>query len=133
MLIPATRYRDPEAALDFLTRVPGLATHAVYRDAAGAITHAELALGTGLMMLGPERAGDFDGLMVSPAETGGRETTVIHAVVGDIAMRHARAVAAGADIVLPLAEQPQGGSSFTLRDAEGHVWTLGDDDPMAAR
>ena len=37
MLIPATRYRDPEAALAFLTDVLGMTARAVYRDETGAI------------------------------------------------------------------------------------------------
>ena len=132
MLIPATRYRDPEAALVFLRDVLGLEEHAVFRDAAGAIVHAQMRCGTGLMMFGPAQGTAFDRLMVAPDETGGRESTTIHAVVADVEARHARAMAAGAPVLMPLADQPQGGRSFTVADPEGHVWTFGDYDPLAA-
>lgn len=132
MLIPATRYRDPDAVLAFLTGVLGLAEHAVYRDGAGRVTHAELRLGEGVMMFGPERDNAFAACMIAPAETGGRETTTIYAVVDDVAARHARCVDAGAEIVMPLETQDYGGSSFSVRDPEGHVWTLGDYDPRAS-
>jgi len=127
MLIPATRYRDPEAALSFLTSVLGLKELAVYRDDSGVIVHAELALGTGVFMFGAAQAETpFGAYMADPSETGGRATMSVYAVVDDPAACHARAVEAGAEILLPLEDQPQGGASFTLRDPGGHVWTLGD-------
>ena len=130
MLIAATRYDDCEAALAFLTGVLGLREHAVHRDGDGAIVHAELVLGQGMVMFGPRRKGGFDRFMVSPRDAGG-ETTTIYAVVDDLQARHDRAVAAGADIVMPLERQDYGGSNFSLRDPEGHVWSFGDYDPFA--
>lgn len=128
MLIPATRYADCEAALAFLTDALGLEPLAVHRDEAGGILHVEMRLGAGVMMFGPARGGRFDALMVSPAAAGG-ETTTIYAAVPDVAARHARAAAAGAEIVMPLEAQPYGGSSFSVRDPEGHIWSFGDYEP----
>lgn len=130
MLIPATRYRDCEATLAFLTGVLGLAEHAVYRDDTGRIVHAQLKLGQGLMMFGPVADSDFDRLMVDPDAAGG-VTTSIYAIVDDVAARHAQIAAAGAEIVMPLEAQSYGGSSFSVRDPEGHIWSFGDYDPMA--
>ncbi len=130
MLIPATRYHDCEAALAFATDVLGLEPLAVHRDADGAIQHVELRVGAGVMMFGPAREGPFDALMVSPAQAGG-ETTTIYAVVEDVAARHERARAAGAEIVMPLEEQSYGGSNFSVRDPEGHIWSFGDYNPLA--
>ena len=133
MIIPATRYRDPEAALLFLVGVLGLDEHAVFRDEDGNLLHAQLRLGDGLMMFGPRGDGGFDAHLVDPAETGGRETTTIYAVVPDVAERYARAVEAGARIVMPLEEQSYGGVSFSVADPEGHIWTFGDYDPLASK
>lgn len=130
MLIPATRYRDPETALAFLTGVLGMTTRAVYRDETGAIVHAQICVGRGMLMIGPEDDTPFGAAMVAPAAVGRRETTTVYAVVPDVAARHARAVAAGAEIFLPLEAQPYGGSSFSVRDPEGHVFTFGDYDPF---
>lgn len=132
MLIPATRYRDPEAALRFLRDVLGLEEHAVYRSDNGTIQHAQMRAGAGIMMFGPPNDGPFERFMADPNDIGGRETTTIYAVVPDVAARHARAVAAGADILLPLKEQDYGGQAFTVADPEGHIWTFGDYDPVAA-
>ncbi len=131
MLIAATRYPDCEAALAFLTEALGLAEHAVYRDEAGGIVHAELRLGTGIFMFGPDDAqGAFGRYMIAPSDTGGRATVSIYAVMPDVAGCHDRVRAAGAEVLMPPEAQPQGGSSFTFRDPGGHVWTVGDYDPL---
>ena len=129
MLIPATRYRDCDAALAFLTDVLGLEEHAVYRSDDGKISHVEMKIGEGIMMFGPPNDGPFDSYMADPGEIGGRETTTIYAVITDVAERYARVVAGGAKVILPLEEQFYGGSSFTVADPEGHFWTFGDFDP----
>lgn len=131
MLIPATRYRDPEAALAFIRDVLGLAELAVFRDEDGRIVHAEMELGRGVMMFGPDQDNDFQQVMVHPDEVGGRETTTIYAVVPDPAPCFDRCTAAGARIIQPLEAQPQGGSSFSVSDPEGHIWTFGDYEPRA--
>ncbi len=131
MLIPALRYRDCDAALTFLTGVLGLAEHAVFRDNRGKVQHAQLTHGSGMVMIGPDAATEFGALMIHPDETQGRATVSIYAVVQDVAARHARAVAAGAEIVIPLQAEAYGGESFSLRDTEGHVWSIGSYDPLA--
>ncbi len=129
MIVPALRYRDPEAMLAFLTGTLGFEEHAVYRDAEGGIIHAELKLGSGMIMFGPaSRDNAYGKLVVSPEAAGG-VTGSIYAVVSNVAGHFARAVAAGAEIVLDLEEQPQGGQSYTLRDPEGKIWTFGDYHP----
>jgi uncharacterized glyoxalase superfamily protein PhnB len=134
MLVPATRYRDPEAAFRFILDVLQLEEHAVYRSENGKIQHAQVTLGTGMMMFGPGAEGsDFDRLMADPSEIGGRETTTIYAVVPDVARRFDHVVAAGARVLMALAAQPYGGSSFTIADPEGHIWTFGDYDPRGAQ
>jgi len=130
MIIPATRYRDPEAALVFLTRTLGFTEHAVFRDEAGEMIHAQLTTESGMVMIAPHtEGGEFDAYMTHPDQTGGRETVSIYAVVADVAQRYARSVASGAQILIPLRAEPYGGLSFTLCDPEGHIWTLGSYDP----
>jgi uncharacterized glyoxalase superfamily protein PhnB len=132
MLIPATRYRDCEAALRFMTDVLGLIPHAVHRNDNDEIVHAEMRLGSGIMMFGPTRKGGFDAFMVSPLQAKG-ETTTIYAVVDNVQALHARVVAAGAEIIMPLVQQDYGGSNFSLRDSEDHIWSFGDYDPGSNR
>jgi uncharacterized glyoxalase superfamily protein PhnB len=51
-IFPALRYRDANAAIDWLGRAFGLQEKVVYRGEDGAVQHAELTLGRGLVMLG---------------------------------------------------------------------------------
>jgi uncharacterized glyoxalase superfamily protein PhnB len=130
VIIPATRYRDIDRALAFLTGTLGLHEHAVIRDSADRIIHAQLVTDSGMVMVEPlGQGGEFDALMTHPDQTGGRETVTVYLVVPDVASRYARAVAGSADILIALHAEPYGGLSFTLRDFEGHVWTLGSYDP----
>jgi uncharacterized glyoxalase superfamily protein PhnB len=130
VIIPATRYRDIEAGLAFLTGTLGLRLHAVIRDGADRVIHAQLVTDAGMLMVEPlGQGGAFDELMTHPSDTGGRETVTVYLVVADVASRYARAVAGGADILIALHAEPYGGLSFTLRDVEGHIWTLGSYDP----
>jgi uncharacterized glyoxalase superfamily protein PhnB len=138
MIIPATRYHDPEAALAFLTQTLGFVEHAVFRDETGVLIHAQLTASpdgpqSGMVMIGPTgnaaEPNEFDAFMIHPADTGGRETVSIYAVVPDVASRYARAVAAGLQVLIALRSEPYGGLSFTIRDPEGHIWTLGSYDP----
>lgn len=138
MIIPATRYRDPEAALGFLTGTLGFHLHAAFRDEDGALIHAQLTAtaegpASGMVMIGPEGSAaepnEFDPYMIHPSQTGGRETVSIYAVVADVAARYARTVAAGIEVLIPLRSEPYGGLSFSIRDPEGHIWTLGSYDP----
>lgn len=131
MPIMATRYKDCEAALTFLRDVVGLEAVQVYRDDAGAIQHVEMRSDTGWLMFGPERDNDFAAFMVAPHDAGG-ETATAYVVVTDVAAHHARAVAAGATIVQPLREESYGGTAYILRDAEGHIWSIGSYDPRLA-
>jgi uncharacterized glyoxalase superfamily protein PhnB len=130
VIIPATRYRDIDAGLAFLTGTLGLTLHAVIRDSEDRVVHAQLVTDAGMLMVEPlGQGGDFDALMTHPSDTGGRETVTVFVVAADVASRYARAVASGAQIVIPLHSEAYGGLSFTLRDPEGHVWTLGSYDP----
>jgi len=53
-------------------------------------------------------------------------------VIVDDADKHcARAVAAGAEILLPLEDADYGGRGYSCRDPEGHVWNFGTYDPWA--
>src|SRR5829696_8816610 len=54
-IIPALRYRDAPAAIDWLCREFGFANQAVHAGEHGVIEHAQLTFGNGMIMLGSER------------------------------------------------------------------------------
>ena len=119
-IFPALRYRDANAALEWLQRAFGFAEKAVYRGDDGTVHHAELQLGAGMVMLGeqPEAA-------PSDAQT-------IYVVVDDPDAHHQRAAAAGAQIVRPLEDMDYGSREYSARDPEGHVWSFGTYDPFGS-
>jgi uncharacterized glyoxalase superfamily protein PhnB len=82
-------------------------------------------------MLGSTRDDEYGRSFTSPAELGGVETRGAYIVVPDADAVHARAVAAGAEIIRPIQETPYGSREFALKDPEGHSWSVGTYDPWA--
>jgi uncharacterized glyoxalase superfamily protein PhnB len=134
-VIPGLRYHDAAAAIDWLCEAFGFERNLVVPgEREGIIAHAQLRLGNGMIMLGTAgtHGGGFDEVMTTPRETEGRETQSAYVVVDDVDRHYERAVAAGAEVVLPLEKQDYGGSGYTCRDLEGHIWSFGDYDPLAS-
>ncbi|MDH4560741.1 VOC family protein [Pseudomonas sp. BN411] len=129
--IPCLRYRDAPAAITWLCNTFGFVEHLVVTEKDGSIAHAQLSLGTGMIMLGSVRNNDYGQLLRQPDENGGLGTQGIYLVVADVDAVHARALAAGATVVLPLKDEEYGGRGFTCRDPEGHLWSIGSYDPWA--
>jgi uncharacterized glyoxalase superfamily protein PhnB len=130
--IPALRYRNAPAAINWLCQVFGFERHAVYEGEAGTIGHAELTLNGGMIMLGSAKDDEFGHRFKSPDEVGGVETRSTYIVVADADATHARAVATGATIIRPLQNTPYGSREFAVKDPEGHSWSAGTYDPWAA-
>lgn len=131
-VIPALSYRDAGAALELLTKTFGFAEHSVYRDDGGKVLHAELSFGNGMVMIGPTSDTAFGKMMRQPADVGG-VTATVYAIVTDPDAHHARALAAGLEIVMPLRDEFYGGREYSCRDPEGHIWTFGTYDPWAPK
>jgi uncharacterized glyoxalase superfamily protein PhnB len=129
-IIPTMRYRDANAAVDWLCRAFGFEEHSVYRDDKGMVMHAELSFGNGMIMVGPVADTPFGRFMCQPDEAGG-ETQTAYVLVADADAHHAQAVAAGAEVVMPLRDESYGGREYSCRDPQGHIWTFGTYDPWA--
>lgn len=129
-IIPCLRYRDAPAMIDWLCTAFGFARSAVYPDDAGGIAHAQLTLGGGMIMLGSARDDAF-GALQSPPHTLGGTTQSAYVVVADADAVLATAIAAGAEIVMPIKDIDHGGRDFTCRDPEGHLWNIGTYNPWA--
>jgi uncharacterized glyoxalase superfamily protein PhnB len=82
-----------------------------------------------MIMLGSVRDNEPSRLIKQPDEIGGAETRGVNLIVSDADAVYARAQAAGAEIVLEIKHQRQGGRGFTCRDPEGHLWNVGTYDP----
>jgi uncharacterized glyoxalase superfamily protein PhnB len=132
-VIPALRYRDAKAAIAWLEKVLGFMRHAVYEGPDGSIGHAELVLGGGMIMLGSTKDDEYGRHFKPPDELGGVETRSVYIVVENADAVWARAQAAQATVVRPLAEMSYGSREFTVKDLEGHSWSVGTYDPWKAR
>lgn len=127
-IFPALRYRDAAAALDWLKKAFGFEETAVHRGDDGTIHHAELRLGAGMIMFGGSRD---DGWMGGKAPDPLRSTVSVYVVVPDPDAHHARARAAGADVVRELTDEDYGSREYSARDLEGNLWSFGTYDPYA--
>jgi uncharacterized glyoxalase superfamily protein PhnB len=130
--VPALRYRDLPAAIDWLCDTLGFERQLIVEDD-GAVRYAQLTLGGSMVMLVPVRDSAFDRLMVQPDEIGGAETQVCYFFVSDADAYCAQVKAAGAEIVLDLADKDHRGRGFSCRDPEGHLWNFGSYDPWRHR
>src|SRR5262249_11670451 len=95
----------------------------------GTIAHAQLGFGNGMIMLGSVKEGVYDRFLKQPDEIGGGVTQSVCVVVSGAHAVYARAKAAGAEIVMEIADQPYGGRAFSCRDLEGQLWHFGTYDP----
>ncbi len=115
---PTLRARDARRLIQFLAEAFGFEATAVFAEG-DVVHHAELAwpLGGGIM-LGSVRETDDDW----PVQPGG---VGCYVVTDDPDGLHARALAAGAEIVDELHETDYGSRDFVARDPEGNRWSFG--------
>ena len=121
-VISALCYRDPKPMLDWLERAFGFERSMVITDADGAVAHAEMRFGDGMIMVGSEWSADH----ASPASIGGKNTQTVHLhVQTEIDAHCEQARRAGAEILMEPETQFYGDRTYRARDPEGHIWTFG--------
>ena len=130
-VIPAMRYKDAGAAIEWLCEAFGFEKHLVVPGESGAIAHAQLVFGNGMIMLGSARDDEFGKFQKPPGDTGGVVSQSACIIVEDADKHYERAVAAGAEIVIEIKDYDFGGRGYTCRDPEGYLWTFGTYDPWA--
>ena len=132
-VIPALRYRDALAAIDWLCRNFGFERHLVVTGEDGrTVHHAQLVLGGGMVMLGSVDSGSEYGRSIrQPDEVGGFETQSPYLVVADADEVYRKVKADGGQIVMEIKDEDYGGRGFGCRDPEGRLWSVGTYDPWA--
>ena len=120
-LTPHLTVRDAAAAIEFYKKAFGAVETVRHAGPDGkTIMHASLRIGDSPFMLNdefPEMGGK------GPQALGGTPVT-IHLYSGDVDALFARAVAAGAKVTMPLADQFWGSRYGQLEDPFGHRWSL---------
>ena len=133
-IIPCLVYADAARAIDFLCGAFGFTRALIVPgDSVGDVPHAQLVLDGNMVMLSslkPDHRERFG--LTTPAQTGGAVTASIYVALGDPDAHHARASAAGAEIIAPPHDNDYGGRGYEARDCEGNLWSFGSYDPWAA-
>jgi PhnB protein len=119
-LTPYLIVKGGPQAIDFYKRAFGATELLRLAGPEGSIAHAEIKIGDSPVMLADEVPSmGFRG----PQSIGGSPVCLM-LYVEDVDARFQQAVAAGATVVRPLANQFYGDRSGTLTDPFGHVWTI---------
>lgn len=124
-IFPALKYKDGEAALDWLAKAFGFARKVAYPNPDGTLAHAEMTHRAGMIMLG-------SGGKPDPKNPWSTELIGVYVQVDDVDAHYARAKAAGAEIVRELADTSYGAREYSARDLGGHLWSFGTYNPWKA-
>lgn len=120
VVIPRLVCRDPAAELDFCVRTFGAEDLGGRPGPDGKLAHALLKIGPAMVMIESEWP-------TLPGRAPAREGTspvVIFVYVEDVDQTVERAVANGAQILVPLQDQFWGDRIAWMMDPAGHVWTV---------
>ncbi|WP_395451048.1 VOC family protein [Aminobacter sp. UC22_36] len=120
-IFPTLRYNNAARMIDWLGEALGFSVHAQYMDG-DEVGHAELALGSSMIMIGSSRPDVYGAIVGEPGQNGGKS---IYVAVEDVDAVHAQAKSAGAVIVQDLTDRDYGSREFICRDPEGNIWSVG--------
>ena len=120
-IFPILRYNDARGAIQFLCATFGFIELFSVPESGPVVRHAQLKLGTNIVMLGTVRPDD------GTASHGalGTSTQALYVYVEDLDAHFERAQAAGAQIVSPPGDTDFGSREYHARDVERHLWTFG--------
>ena len=123
-LTPRLVVSDGAAAIEFYARAFGAEQRGErFTGPGGELIHAELRIGDSFVMITEESADDGS-RAVSPQSAGGAVTAIMATYWEDVDAAWDRALAAGAEVIYPLADQFYGERGGRLRDPFGHQWML---------
>ncbi|MUL85840.1 MULTISPECIES: VOC family protein [unclassified Mycolicibacterium] len=115
---------DAAAAIDFYVKAFDATELGRMPGPDGKLVHAALTINGSTVMLNDDFPEFNDGKSTTPRALGGTPVT-IHLTVTDVEAKFAKAVEAGAEVVMPLEDQFWGDRYGMVRDPFGHQWSLG--------
>jgi uncharacterized glyoxalase superfamily protein PhnB len=128
-IFPILRYKDAREAIRWLCSTFGFVELFSVPESGPTVRHAQLKLGTNVVMLGSVRPDDS---LASPLAVGAA-TQALYVYVNDLDAHFERTRLVGAQIVGPPKDTDFGSRQYTVRDLEGHLWTFGTYLPAADR
>ncbi len=120
MITPYLHVDGAADAIDFYTRVFGATERMRMAAPDGKIGHAELTIGSSMIMLSDEYP-EMDA--AGPKTVGGTPVT-IHVYVADVDATYDRAVKTGAKSLRPVENQFYGDRTGQFEDPFGHRWSV---------
>jgi uncharacterized glyoxalase superfamily protein PhnB len=114
-IFPLLRYNDARRAIRSLCATFGFVELFSVPESGQFVRHAQLKLGTNVIMLGSVR----------PDEELGGATQALYVYVDNLDAHFERARSAGAEITSPPKATDFGAREYHVRDLEGHFWTFG--------
>ena len=124
-VLPHLVVDDAAAAIDFYVKAFGATELGRVPGPDGRrLIHAALGINGSTVMLNDDFPEYNDGKSTTPKALGGTPVT-IHLTVTDVEASFAKAVDAGAEVVMPLEDQFWGDRYGMVRDPFGHQWSLG--------
>ena len=120
---PRLVVRDGAAAIDFY--VHAFAAQEIgerFSDPEGSLIHAEVRIGDSVVMITEENSDAAPA--ESPDSLSGITSAIMATYWGDVDAAWERALAAGAEVIYPLADQFYGERGGRLRDPFGQQWML---------
>jgi uncharacterized glyoxalase superfamily protein PhnB len=120
-IFPVLRYTNAREAIRWLCATFGFREVFSVPDSGAMVRHAQLRLGTNIIMLGSARP---DEGIASP-QVLGAATQALCVYVADLEAHFEHARSAGAQIASPPKDTDFGAREYHVRDLEGHPWTFG--------
>ncbi len=121
-LFATLRYQDARKAMTWLADAFGLQLGNSSPESGDTVDHAEMFYGNGGIMFGSMQDNEYP---LATASGSASQAVGIYMIVEDIDAHHARAKAAGAELVMDLRDTEYGSREYTARDFEGHLWSFG--------
>jgi PhnB protein len=123
-LRPYLTVSDGAAAIAFHKKAFGTAERELHlAPGSTKIMNACLSINDGVFMLSDDFSAEFGGTSSTPEALKGSPVT-LHLQVEDVDIAWAQAVAAGAIVTMPLADQFWGDRYGQLKDPFGHKWSM---------
>jgi PhnB protein len=119
-LTPYLVVRDAARAIEFYKQAFGAIVRGVHSTPDGKVMNADLQIGDSVLLLNDE----FPAAKCTSPQALGGTTATVHIYVKDVDALFSRAVAAGAMVLMPLADQFWGDRYGQLLDPFGHCWSL---------
>jgi len=110
--------KDSSAAIEFYKRAFGAAELTRIPMPDGRIGHAEIKIGEATIMM----ADEFREIQFLSPESIGGSPVMLHVYVDDVDALASQAVAAGAKLARPVADQTYGDRNCKIEDPFGHTW-----------